>query len=83
MAEYSESRWRNLAAPIIAEVLRRFPEDSPERRRALKDAYPFGERAMHPYKIWLSEIKRQTQKGVAKFDGLKPVFGSRKHPFGS
>jgi len=83
MAEYSESRWRNIAAPIIAAVFQEHPNDSPARRKALKDAYPFGERAMHPYKIWLSEIKRQTSKGVPKFDGRKPVFGSRSNPFGS
>jgi hypothetical protein len=26
---------------------------------ALLAAYPFGERKYHPYKIWLSEIRRQ------------------------
>ena len=30
--------------------------------KALREAYPFGERKHHPYKIWLDEIKRQ--KGI-------------------
>lgn len=79
---YSESAWRNRAMPIIAAVLREYPDDSPERRKALRDAYPFGERKFHPYKIWLSEVKRQTAKGAPKFDGKKPIFGSRRNPFG-
>jgi hypothetical protein len=28
----------------------------------VRAAYPFGERAMHPYKIWLSEMRRQFPK---------------------
>lgn len=30
-----------------------------EIRQALRDAYPFGEREYHPYKIWCDEIQRQ------------------------
>lgn len=26
-------------------------------RKKLKDAYPFGERQYHPYKIWCSEVR--------------------------
>lgn len=56
----SESRWRNHAAPIIARVLEETKGKSEkEIRAALRDAYPFGERRYHPYKIWLSEVKRQ------------------------
>lgn len=52
--------WRETAKPIIAEILER-TKDSPakERRIALRDAYPFGERKYWPYKVWLNEIKRQ------------------------
>ena len=54
------SYWRNRARPIIARVLAE-TEGRPESeiRAALRDAYPFGPRSHHPYKIWLSEIKRQ------------------------
>jgi hypothetical protein len=33
-----------------------------EVKKALFDAYPFGERKYHPYKIWLDEIARQMGK---------------------
>ena len=68
--------WRAKAAPIIAEVLRN-TRGLPERevRRALRDAWPpaWGEMALHPYKIWLDEIARQT--------GKKPPLGTvtREH----
>ena len=52
--------WRQKAAPIIAGVLTEH-KDSDEKtlRKALRDAYPFGERKYFPYKVWLDEIKRQ------------------------
>lgn len=57
----SKSRWREYASPIIARIVRTYP-DGPERRAELRKAYPFGERKYHPYKIWLDEIARQTGK---------------------
>ena len=65
--------WRDVAAPIIARVLEDTKDCTPEMRRfALRDAYPFGMRRYHPYKIWLDEIKRQTgKKKPAQF--VKPV----------
>lgn len=56
-----KSSWRKIARPIIAEVLRQ-TEDPKERKKILREAYPFGARQYHPYKIWLDEIKRQTGK---------------------
>lgn len=55
--------WRDIAKPIIAKVLKD-NRGMPERviKKALLEAYPFGVRRMHPYKIWLDEIKRQTGK---------------------
>lgn len=52
--------WREIARPIIAQVLAD-TKGQPEQaiRKALKDAYPFGARMWHPYKVWLNEIKRQ------------------------
>lgn len=61
--------WRECAAPIIAKVLAETDGKSQgERLKALRDAYPFGERKYHPYKIWLDEIARQT--------GKKPPLGT-------
>lgn len=54
------SYWRDKAKPIIREVLTETAgKTEPEIKKALHDAYPFGERRYHPYKIWLDEIKRQ------------------------
>jgi len=52
--------WRTIAAPIIALVIREVGvDDTKALRKALRDAYPFGEREMWPYKVWLDEIHRQ------------------------
>ena len=52
--------WRDHARPIIARVLREtYGRDEKHIHAALLAAYPFGERKYHPYKIWLSEIRRQ------------------------
>jgi hypothetical protein len=52
--------WRDLAKPIIREVLAETQGLSEkEIKAAIRDAYPFGERAYHPYKIWLDEVRRQ------------------------
>lgn len=54
------SSWRDRAAPIIRGVILEVGrEDEKKLRKALFDAYPFGERKYTPYKIWLDEIKRQ------------------------
>jgi hypothetical protein len=42
-----------------------------EIRKALFDAYPYGERRYHPYKIWLSEI--QIQRGKRKYATRLPL----------
>lgn len=56
----SKSYWRDQAAPIIERVLKEMAgKPEKEIRKALHDAYPFGPREYHPYKIWLDEIKKQ------------------------
>lgn len=54
------SYWRDKARPIIREVLAE-TAGKPEReiKAALREAYPFGPRQYHPYKIWCDEIRRQ------------------------
>lgn len=60
------SRGRKSAAPIIARVLEETKgQDDKAVRKALREAYPFGEPAMLPYKTWNDEIKRQT-KGLVR-----------------
>ena len=55
-----DSYWRRIAAPIISRVIAEHgAEDMRGLRRALREAYPFGERRFHPYRIWCDEIRRQ------------------------
>jgi hypothetical protein len=51
--------WRDIAKPIISEVLALHPKQGPEQRKALVEAYPFGQRQYHPYKVWCDEIRKQ------------------------
>jgi hypothetical protein len=54
------SSWRDIARPIIERVLRETQgQDAKAILAALQEAYPFGVKANHPYRIWLSEIQRQ------------------------
>lgn len=63
--------WRERAAPIIWRVLDANKGKSKEEiDKALFDAYPFGERKYHPYKIWLDEIRRQ-RHGIRKVNKRK------------
>jgi hypothetical protein len=60
--------WRDIAAPIIAATIERVGrQDEKALRRALRDAYPFGMRKLHPYKIWCDEIRRQLIEGAPPF----------------
>lgn len=52
--------WREHCRPIITKVLvDNKGKSEREIRKALRDSYPYGQRAMHPYKIWCDEIKIQ------------------------
>lgn len=54
--------WRDMARPIIAAAIREGRAkalEGPALRKHVHTYYPFGERAMHPYKIWLDEMKQQ------------------------
>ncbi len=52
--------WRDGCKEIIYNTLKD-NEGKTEReiRKALREAYPFGERQYHPYKVWCDEIKIQ------------------------
>jgi len=52
--------WRQRAAHIVDKVIRRVGRsDIKMLKRELRKAYPFGERRSYPYKVWLSEVRRQ------------------------
>ena len=52
--------WRDSAKPIIQRVISETGRnDLKALRKALREAYPFGERAYHPYKVWCDEVRKQ------------------------
>ncbi len=60
-----ESRWRLAARKAIQKAIaENTGKSEKEVRKAISDAYPFGERARYPYKIWLDEVQIQTSKKV-------------------
>jgi len=71
-------RWRDHARPIIAAVIRDNPAATEqELRRLLRQAYPYGVREFHPYKIWCSEVKKQLAAKIMADTGHSdlPLFG--------
>lgn len=67
-----QNTWRALCRPLIAEVLlENKGKTQKEINKALKEAYPWGQRSMHPYKIWCDEIK--VQKGIKRFGKKNPI----------
>jgi uncharacterized protein (TIGR02996 family) len=70
--ERRQSRWRIVSDMTIRFALAEMPADKrwdeKEQRKAVSAAFPFGERRFHPYKIWLSEVKRR----------LGPTYRGRK-----
>lgn len=62
--------WREHAIPIISKVISdNKGKTQKEIKKALFEAYPYGERARHPYKIWCDEIKIQIG---TKVSNVKP-----------
>ncbi len=71
------SYWRQQCAPIVARVLaENAGKSEAEVRAALRDAYPFGPRLYHPYRIWLDEIS--IQMGRRKVGGRET--GAQQRP---
>jgi hypothetical protein len=59
--------WRDKARPVIADVIRRVGRgDDKALRSALRDAYPFGVRKYHPYRIWCDEVRVQLEQEQEK-----------------
>jgi hypothetical protein len=51
---------RDHIRPLIANIIASVGTDDKGRlKRALFDAYPYGERKYWPYKVWCSEIRIQ------------------------
>lgn len=59
--------WREHAAPIIAAVIAdNEGKTEKEIRAALREAYPYGERKYHPYKMWCDEVTAQLHPKKSK-----------------
>lgn len=57
---------RDHIRPIIASIIKQYKNDQAKLKKALFDAYPYGERKYWPYKVWLSEIRNQLGKKKIK-----------------
>ncbi len=59
-SQSSRTTWRERAAPIVANIVRDNGFSDPKAlRAALSKSYPFGTRTGYPYRVWLTEIRRQ------------------------
>ena len=68
--------WRDKAKPIIAAVIEAHGTgDIIGLRRALRDAYPWGSRENHPYKIWCDEVRVQLGLKLEPKPKAKPKSG--------
>lgn len=53
--------WRERANEVIVRVVKETEGQAlPDRIKAIRNAYPFGERKYHPYAIWLSAVRIAT-----------------------
>jgi len=74
--------WRYAAQRVIAKVEQDCKGVSYGAfKRALFNAYPFGQRSLHPYKIWCDEqrkaLARHPESPSNTTDGL-PLFGGKE-----
>lgn len=55
----SGASWADSADRVLREVFSALPRDASDDavRAAVRDAYPFGQRAYWPYKAWLRRVK--------------------------
>jgi hypothetical protein len=62
--------WRDSCRPLIAKTIKENEGKSlKEIKKALREVYPWGQRAMHPYKIWCDEVKVQLGLKKKKIKG--------------
>ena len=63
--------WRSRARPMIAEIIGIFSRDDDVAyvRKAVLASFPWTPRAMHPYRIWLDETRRQLAAFKARQEG--------------
>ena len=58
-----KSSWRIKSAQVIYKIIKENPGVTiKELHKKISEAYPFGERKYHPYKIWLDEVHRAIRR---------------------
>ena len=76
----ADSDWRAYSGQVIAQVTNEVGMTNPDAlEKAIRAAYPFGERAHWPYKVWLEEVRRHMAvvrdlKGVGLPRETGPLF---------
>lgn len=69
------SPWRAEAAKVVKAAIEAGQArnlSGPALLKHVRQAYPFGPRANHPYKIWLSEVNRQLGRSTPKPRRVRP-----------
>lgn len=81
MASYWRVKSNEVITQVIAEV---GCEDDKRLRKAISEAYPFGERKHWPYKVWLDEVKRVLDRRSTYYAKrtVKSLPGQRNFPDG-
>lgn len=77
----SESHWRQRAAAVVCATLKALPKDADAKakRKALRDAYPFGARKHWPYKMWCSVVREALDTTTpGKIQSRRPHYSRRK-----
>ena len=63
----SHDTWRDRAKAVIAQIVAEHAgADEKTLRKVLRERYPFGERAMFPYKVWCQEVAIATGAAARK-----------------
>ncbi len=76
----SESRWRTASRQFITEALakgRALGLEGKALEKHVSAAYPFGERAMLPYKIWLHVFAQLVRDSKKAFEVRKNKSGPK------
>jgi hypothetical protein len=74
-----KSRWRTKAISVIQQVISEHSAATvDEQRRLAEQAYPFGPRSNHPYRIWRKTMNEVFGKKIVdKGSGSLPLFGEQ------
>jgi len=76
MMDSTQSHWRQVADSVILRVAHENPGlGEKELRAKMSEAYPFGLRRYHPYKMWLAAVSSYFKPGKQKTKKLEVAEG--------